>query len=300
MTKRVILAGGSGFLGGHLEQALLDRNYEPVVLTRSPRKPNQVAWDGKTPGDWTQYLEGAAAVINFTGKSVNCRYTPANRREIVESRVDSVNVIHKAILGAKTPPSVLVQAASAAIYGDAGSQTCDETASPGKGFSVETCLAWEHTFNSIDLPETRKVLFRIGFALDKNGGALQPLLQLTRFFLGGAAGNGQQYISWLHIDDLNRMFIEAIENPMTEGMYNAVGPNPVTNAAFMRTLRQVVGRPWSPSVPAPFVRIGAFLMGTEGELVLTGRRCLPTRFLKQGFTFQYTDLEQTLTAILTQ
>lgn len=298
MKGRVVLAGGSGFLGSHLEQALLARNYEPVVLTRSPRKPNQVEWDGKTPGDWTQYLEGAAAVINFTGKSVNCRYTPANRQEIVRSRVDSVNVIHQAILQAKTPPSVLIQAASAAIYGDAGSRICDETTPPGKSFSVETCLQWEHAFNSADLPDTRKVLFRIGFALDKSGGALQPLLQLARFFLGGAAGNGQQYISWLHVDDLNGMFIEAIENPAIKGLYNAVGPKPVTNAEFMQTLRHVVGRPWSPPVPAPFVRVGAFLMGTEGELVLIGRRCLPSRFLEQGFAFQYTDLEQTLMAIL--
>ena len=223
-SKRIVLAGGSGFLGQALAQDLVKQGCEVVILTRTPNhiveNIRYVQWDGKTLGLWSDTLDGADAVVNLTGKSVNCRYTPANRREIVDSRVNSVNILGRAILKCSVPPRVWVQAASLAIYGDAGSQVCDESTLPGHGFSPETCVTWEKTFNSLHLPNTRKVLLRIGFALDPHGGALGTLVRLTRYFLGGAAGSGKQFISWLHIADLNRVFIAAIEHSDWDGIFN--------------------------------------------------------------------------------
>lgn len=299
-TRRVVLAGGSGFLGRSLARELESRGYEAVILTRSPApgSAREVAWDGRTPGAWCAQLEGAEAVVNLAGRSVDCRYTPENRREILSSRLDSVRVLGEAIRQCATPPKVWVQAASLAILGNSGAAVRDESSPPGEGFSVDVCRQWEAAFAEQRSPATRQVLLRIGFALGRDGGALDKLARLTRWGLGGAVGSGEQYISWLHIDDLNALFLRAIENPSMEGVYNATGPSPVTNAEFMRTLRHVLHRPWSPPVPAWAVRVGARLMGTEAELALSGRRGLPQRLLAEGFHFRHENLHEALEDIL--
>ena len=302
-TKRCVLAGGSGFLGTALADELVLKGYEVIVLTRSPTnatgKVRYVKWDGKALGEWLETIDGSEAVINFTGKSVNCRYTPENCREIRSSRVDSVKILAEAIGRCKNPPKAWVQCASLAIYGDTGERTCDENAVPGEGFSAETCLLWEQAFDSVQLPATRKVLFRIGFVLGRNEGALGTLAKLVKFYLGGTVGNGRQYISWLHQRDLNQMFLWGIERTETRGVFNAASPTPVTNAEFMRELRRVLNRPWSPTVPAWAVRLGARMMGTEAELALTGRRCVPTRFQEKGFHFMYPVLREALEDLYT-
>jgi uncharacterized protein (TIGR01777 family) len=294
----VVLAGGSGFLGTMLARELTARAYDVVILTRTPgtstESIKQVAWDGKTVGAWAALLKGAEAVVNLTGKSVNCRYTAQNRREIVESRVNSVNAIAEALSACASPPRSWIQAGSLAIYGNAGDQACDESSSPGSGFSVETCKRWENAFGAADLPQTRKVLLRIGLALGREGVLVATLSRLTKYFLGGAAGTGRQYISWLHIQDLNEMFLWAIERRDVVGTFNATGPCPVTNSDFMRAMRRALNRPWTPSVPPWAVHLGARLMGTESELILTGRRCVPKRFAEIGFPFRFPDLESAL------
>jgi uncharacterized protein len=298
----VILAGGSGFLGEALAKFLVTEDYKPIVLTRSPKEykgaGHPLAWDGKTVGPWAAALNGAAAVINLTGKSVDCRYTPENRREIIASRVDSVRAIGHAITQCAEPPPVWIQAGSLAIFGDAQDRVCDETAQIGQGFSVEVCQQWEKAFAEFAKLPTRRVFLRIGFVLGRDGGALDKLAGLTKWMLGGATGSGKQYISWMHIQDFNRMCFWAIENQHAHGTYNATCPNPLTNAEFMRALRKTLHRPWSPPVPEFAVRIGARLMGTEAELALTGRRCIPQRLLSEGFQFNYTDLLTTLQQIL--
>ncbi len=297
-NERIVIAGGSGFLGSALAEHLSRQGREVVILTWSPRanvEPiRHVKWDGKALGAWKECLEGAEAIVNLTGKNVSCRYTPENRREIDESRVASVKVLHEAIQQCTRPPRAWVQGGSLAIYGDAGERVCDESAPPGTGFPVETCLLWEGAFNACSTPATRKVQFRIGFALGRSGGALVTLAKLTRWFLGGRVGSGRQYISWVHLADLNRMFDWAIERDDMVGVFNATGPRPVTNAEFMRELRRALGRPWSPPAPAWAVRMGALLMGTEACLALAGRRCLPGRLLEKGFEFEYTDLTAAL------
>jgi uncharacterized protein (TIGR01777 family) len=301
---RVVIAGGTGFLGRAVAADLITEGYQVLILTRSPRDREgairEVKWDGRSVEDWGALVDGARAVINLTGKSVNCRYTPANRREIIESRVDSVVALGEAIRAANQKPSVWIQSGSLAIYGDAGDRVCDEAAPIARGFSAETCVAWEKAFANAEAGHTRKVLFRIGFVIGRGGGALGTLAVLARRFLGGTVGTGRQFISWLHIADMNRMFRYAIEREGVSGTFNATGPNPVTNREFMRELRKALHRPWSPPAPALMVRFGARLMATEPELALTGRRCVPARLIEMGFEFQHPNLSEALADILAE
>jgi uncharacterized protein (TIGR01777 family) len=301
-NKRVVLAGGNGFLGRALSQELLRLGYEPVVLTRAPSTdPGSVqhlSWDGKSLGESAQSLDGARAVVNLVGKSVDCRPTEKNRREIVASRVDSVNVIARAISQCDDPPKAWVQASSLAIYGDAGDRICDEDAPLGDGFGADVCKRWEAAFGAARMPGTRKVVLRIGAVLAPEGVAMRKLLVLTKCFLGGTVGSGRQWISWLHLSDMTRMFLWAIERDEIEGVFHATSPNAVTNRELMRELRRALRRPWSPPTPAWAVRIGAKLIGTDAEIPLTGRRCLPKRFLEAGFEFEHPDLDETLASVL--
>jgi uncharacterized protein len=294
--KRIILAGGSGFVGQALAPVLIAKGYDVVVLGRSAahRKDgvDYLQWDGKTVGHWSNALEGAEAVVNLTGKNINCRHTPENRREIIRSRVDSVGVLGEAIANCVTPPTVFAQASGVGYYGDTGEQVVDEAAPPGSDFPAEVCQQWEGAFNALDLSGTREVVLRLGVVLGRNGGALPVLEKLTRWFLGGAVGRGSQFISWIHVADLIQMFLSAIGRPELTGVFNASAPAAVTNREFMRELRRALHRPWSPPVPAPFVRAGAWLMGSEGELALLSSRCTPRRYLEHGFQFQFPTLRE--------
>src|ERR1051325_1031914 len=300
-AKRIILAGGSGFLGTLLARALAARGDSVVVLTRRPSlredEVREESWDGRTVGHWAGLLNGAHGVFNFAGRSIDCRFTEKNRREIIASRVNSTRAIGEAIRRCAEPPAVWVQAAGDAIYGDSDDRWHDETSPPGAGFLVETCRLWEQAFNESPTPKTRRMLTRIGFVLSAEGGALPKLAGLARWGLGGRAGNGRQYISWIHAQDLVRIFLRALDSQGMEGVFNATAPNPVTNDEFMRDLRRALHRPWSPPVPAWAVRVGGWLMGTEPALALTGRRCRPKRLGGFGFWFRFPGLGRALAEI---
>jgi uncharacterized protein (TIGR01777 family) len=242
-------------------------------------------------------VEGAQAIVNLAGRSVNCRHTPENVREINESRVNSVNAVAAAIHNVAHPPRVWVQAGSLAFYGDLEDQWCEETTPSGQGKAVETCRLWENAFKIVPLSYTRRVLLRIGLVLARDGGALSVLGKLTRWFLGGTVGNGRQYVSWIHLADMNQMWMDAIERDDVIGVFNATGPNPVTNAEFMAELRRALHRPWCPPAPLWAVRFGSWLMRTDPSLALTGRRCASKRFLKLGFQFQFPELRDALREI---
>jgi uncharacterized protein (TIGR01777 family) len=216
----------------------------------------------------------------------------------MESRVNSVRALGDAISWCNQPPEVFVQASSLAIYGNPGDRWCDEDAPHGEGFSEEVCKRWEGAFDEVRAPGMRKIVLRIGIALAADRGALPVLERLTRWFLGGKVSHGRQYISWIHIADLTRMFFETIERADLVGAFNATGPNPVTNGEFMRELRRALHRPWSPPAPVWATRIGARLMGTEPSLALTGRRCRPKRFLESGFLFEFPELRRALADLL--
>jgi uncharacterized protein (TIGR01777 family) len=287
--KRIILAGGSGFVGSALASTLRTKGFKPLVLGRGGV---DLQWDGKTIGLWATALEGAEAVVNLTGKNINCRHTEENRREITRSRVDSVHVLGEVIMRCALPPKAFIQASGVGYYGDTGDRVADENSPLGDDFPADVCREWEGAFDALQLPATRKVLLRLGVVLGHDGGALPMLEKLARWFLGGAVGNGRQFMSWIHIADIVRMFETALERSELTGVFNATSPAPVTNSEFMRELRRALHRPWSPPVPAPFARAGAWIMGTDGDLALTSCRCVPRKFLEHGFDFRFPNLRE--------
>ena len=302
--RRIILAGGSGFIGRAIARELDRRGADVVILTRTPRLPcgnvRDVAWNGRTIDDgWLRELDGAAAVINLAGKNVNCRYTRRALDEIDRSREQAVRAVNQAINRCTRPPPVLIQASTTAIYGDAGERICDESTPPGEGIPVHTATKWERAFESIPTPHTRRVILRMPFVLGRDGGVLGMLATMARCFLGGTVAHGRQYISWVHIDDLLRIVLRAIEDERMTGIYITATPGAVTNAEFMRELRRAVRRPWSPPVLAVMVRFGCFLLRTEPVLALTGRRAIPKRLAELGFRFEHPDLPEALRSLLT-
>jgi uncharacterized protein (TIGR01777 family) len=296
--RKVVIAGGSGFIGRSLVAALRDAEYEVVILSRNPQGDSAgvraAAWDGRTIGPWAREVDGAEAVVNLAGKNVNCRYTRKNLDEIDQSRIDAVRVMGEAIARCEKPPAVLIQASTTAIYGDAGERWCDESTPPGEGIPPRTATKWETAFAASPTPHTRRVVLRISFVLGPGGGVLRMLTMLTRCFLGGRVGSGRQYVSWIHQRDLNGVILRAIDDERMSGTYNVATRNPVTNAELMHALRRVHRRPWSPPVPAWAVRLGCFALRTEPVLALTGRRAAVGRLLETGFSFEFPELDSAI------
>lgn len=301
-TKRdkIVIAGGSGFLGASILSKFKDA--ELVVLSRSKTgqqgNAKYVQWDAVNPGDWTSELEGSKAIINLVGKSVNCRYTDANKTEIINSRVNATNAIGKAIQGLKNPPEVWVNAGSAAIFGNSGTELKDERSATGKGFSPDVCKAWEKAFNTHETSGTRKVFLRIGMVLQKEGGIIKPFLNLVKFGLGGKIGSGKQYMTWIHEADFQELIKWAIDENNAEGIIHAASPNPVTNKEFMKSIRKAAGMSFGLPNPDFLIRFGAIFIGTEPELVLSGRRVISTFLLQKGFKFKYPYLHDALDQLI--
>jgi uncharacterized protein (TIGR01777 family) len=260
-------------------------------------------WDGKSLGDWTDEINGADVVINLAGRNVNCRYTPENRQEIMDSRVDSTRIIGEAIANAANPPKVWLQASTATIYAhrfDAPNGDADgiiggsEPDAPDTWrFSIEVAKAWEKAANNADTPRTRKVLMRSSVILSPdNGGIFDVLVGLMKRGLGGTSGDGNQYVSWLHDKDFIRSVGWLIEHDDLSGPVNLASPNPLPNKDFMRILRDA----WGTSIGLPATKwmlaVGAFLMRTETELVLKSRRVVPARMLESGFEFEFPHWER--------
>lgn len=302
MASRIVLAGGTGFIGGALARRFRERGHEVVVLTRSsPRRRGdgvrEVQWDGRTVAGWADELAGAQAVINLAGSSINCVHTPENRRRILESRIDSVRALGAALRASALPPPVWVQTGAVGIYGDT-EQRCTESTPPGTSFKAEVCVRWEEAFARECPAAVRPVVLRVGVVLGRKGGAYPPLARVARWFLGGTAGGGRQGISWILLEDLEEIFLRAVADPAMRGSYNACAPEPASNAEFMRTLREVLGRPWAPPAPAWAIKLAApLLMRTDPSLILEGQYAVPARLVAEGFRFKAPRLLSALTAL---
>jgi uncharacterized protein len=271
-----------------------------VVLSRGAgaRAGRSVAWDGATVGDWARELDGADAVINMAGRSVNCRYTAANRREILESRVQSTRAVGEAIGRCARPPRVWLQASTATIYAHRYDDANDErTGIIGGGesgapetwrFSIDVARAWEDALRDAHVPSTRKVLLRSAVTMSPDtGGPFAVLLGLVRRGLGGTTGDGRQFVSWVHHEDFVRAVTWLIDHDEIDGVVNVAAPEPLPNADFMRALRLAWGAPLGVPVRGWLLELGAALMRTETELVLKSRRVVPARLLDAGFEFHY-------------
>jgi uncharacterized protein (TIGR01777 family) len=295
---KVVIAGGTGALGRRLSDDLADRGHDVVVLTRRARpggRFRQVEWDGRTVGPWSAELEGSA-VVNLAGELVDRRPTAANIELLTRSRVEPTRALIAASHTLSAPVPVWVQASTLAIYGDAGDRVLDESAPPADGppQMAGVARAWEEAVSGARA-EGLAVL-RTGIVLDNDTPALDRLLGLARWGLGGRVGSGTQWISWVHIDDwlaIVRDVLAPGSAPLT-GVLHATGPNPVTNSELMAALRKAVGRPAAPPTPGVLVRLGAILLRTDPALALTGRRAVPARLADAGFRFRHPDLERAL------
>lgn len=297
---KIIIPGGSGQVGTVLARAFQKAGHEVVVLSRRPTNSpwRVVRWDGELLGDWVSELEGAEAVINLAGQSVNCRYTPENRKIIIDSRLKSTKVIGDAIAQAWKPPRVWLQASTATIYAHRYDAPNDEATGVIGGsepnapetwnFSIDVVTAWEKVLNDSATPLTRKVLLRSAIVMHPNHGSpFDILLRLVRFGLGGRAGDGGQFMSWIHDHDFFRAVLWLIEHEKLEGPVNLAAPNPLTNAEFMHDLRAAWGISFGLPATARMLELGAFILRSETELILKSRRVVPTRLLASGFEFNY-------------
>lgn len=295
-VRRVVLAGGSGFIGMALAKDFQKAGYEPVILTRSRKRPGEIQtaiWDGKTVGEWAGLLNDAAAVINLSGAPLTKRWTDEVKREIVDSRVDSSQAIGKAIRTCAIPPKVWINASGVGYYGDRGDEELDESSSAGEGFIPEICLAWERAQDEAETPGVRKVKMRTGVVLGREGGAFAELSKLTKRFLGGSQGNGRQWLPWLHLADMCAMYRWAVESEFA-GAVNAVGPEPVRNKDFMAALRRAAHRPWSPPAPAFMLSLAGAVMGVQADVMLQSQRAKSRVLQEAGFAYQFPSLDMAL------
>ena len=309
MRNRIVVAGGSGFIGSLLTDRLVSAGNEIVVLTRSSRQAGQsvrpVTWSGRTLGDWARELDGAHALINLTGRSVNCRYNEQNRREILESRVDSTRVLGEAIARSNTPPPVWLNASTATIYKHTFDQPMDEatgvidsTPEAKDKFSIEVARAWEEAFNDAPTPATRKVTLRTAmvFAASK-GGVYRTLRSLTRWGLGGTIAGGRQFISWIHEADFCRAVEWLIDRDDFRGPVNLASPYPITQREMMRIIRYACGVPFGLPATRKMLEVAAFIHRTEAELIIKSRRVIPSSLLASGFQFSLPHMEDAVREI---
>lgn len=298
-SRRIVIAGGSGFLGISLAHYLHENQFEVVLLSRNAPKTEgpwkHVAWDGRTLGNWKSCLNGATGMVNLAGRTVDCIKTPDHQDEILRSRVESTRVLGVAVRAIDQPPPVWVQMGTAHIYGDPPEAICTEDSSPGVGLAPFVGKAWEEAFECARLPSQRGVVLRTSFAIGCNrgagGGALDRLSLLTRLGLGGRIGSGKQGFSWIHELDLNRLFERALTQDSMQGIYIASAPNPVSQVEFMRALRDALGVRLGLPAFAWMVRLGApLLLRTDPDLALYGRYVRSARLQVDGFTFQFPEV----------
>jgi hypothetical protein len=296
---KIVLPGGSGQVGTLLARSFQLDGHEVVVLSRTPdRAPwKTIPWDAATLGSWATELDGADVVINLAGRSVNCRYTPENRRAIKESRVNSTRVVGEAIAAASRPPGTWLQASTATIYAHTFGPPHDENGEIGGNepgvpetwrFSIDVATSWERALDEANTPNTRKVKLRSAMTMSPDrGGVFDTLLRLVRFGLGGRAGDGRQYVSWIHEEDFIGAVYWLIQRHDIDGAVNLSAPEPLPNAEFMRVLREA----WGVRIGLPatewMLEIGARFIRTETELILKSRRVSPGRLLREGFQFHY-------------
>ena len=294
--KKIIIFGGSGFIGQNLARMLVVHDYEVHIVSRN--KPKDCVglftqWDAQTLGSWTELLEDAKAIVNLVGRSVDCIKTAENIDEILRSRVDSTLLIGEALKSVKVQPKTWVQMSTAHRYGDALDVTCTESSSFGYGMAPYVGKMWERAYAEVVPKEMKQVIVRTSFVLGKDGGALQRMATLTSWGLGGTLGHGKQGISWIHEDDMSALLLRAIENDNMQGVYITSAPNPVSNAKFMKKLRASLNVKIGLPAFAWMVKIGApLLMNTDPELALYGRYCVSERLEEEGFEFAYQTLDE--------
>ncbi|CAM5744979.1 putative Epimerase family protein [Streptomyces afghaniensis 772] len=297
---KIVIPGGTGQVGTVLKRALSAAGHDVVVLSRHARQQGEVHWDGSTLGPWAGEIDGSDVVVNLAGRSVNCRYTPANLREMMDSRVHSARVVGEAIAAAARPPRVWLQMSTATVYAHRYDAPNDEATgviggtepgAPGYwAYSVDIAKAWEREQETAATPRTRKVALRAAMVMSPDrGGVFDVLLRLVRLGLGGPVAGGAQYVSWIHDQDFVRAVEFLVARDDLTGPVNLAAPGPLPHRDFMRVMRTAWGVPMGLPATRWMAEAGAFVLRSDTELLLKSRRVVPGRLLDAGFTFGHPD-----------
>jgi uncharacterized protein len=305
--KKIVLAGGTGQIGTALINHFKSITDKIIILSRAAEKQvgnlQYLNWDGKNVGAWAKEIEDADILFNLAGKNVNCRYTEKNKKEIFDSRTDSIKVLAKAIANCKQIPKLWMQSASATIYRHSEDKPMsEEDLEIGEGFSVEVCKKWEKIFweETEQFKDMRKVILRTSLVLGKKEGVFPRLRNLTLFGLGGKQGNGKQWVSWIHEHDVVGLSEWIADRKEINGIINCTAPVPVKNTEFMKAFQRAYKMPIGLPSPKWLLELGAFVIGTETELILKSRWVLPTKLLNSGFKFQYPEIDAAVNQIVNE
>ncbi len=300
---RIVIAGGSGYIGQALVTEFSLEGYEVVVLSRTNRPvpgARVVAWDAASPSEsWYREIDGAEAVVNLCGERLLQRWSPAARARIRESRLGPTCLIGAAIAASTDPARTWVNASATGWYGDTGGKEVSEASPASDDYLGQLCRDWESEVDKAETPGTRRVKLRIGLVLGRDSEALKRLSLLARAFMGGPIGSGRQYMPWIHERDLARLFAWCVTSDVL-GAVNATAPNPVTNAEFMRELRSAVGRPGAPGLPSGLAMAVCDAMGWEKVMMLGGTRAVPAIACGRGFEFRFPTLSEALHDLLSE
>ncbi|MBI5020581.1 MAG: TIGR01777 family protein [Ignavibacteriales bacterium] len=301
---KVIIAGGSGFIGSELIRKLLASNHQVVLLSRKPvgfksgynESLQIVNWNGKHAGSWIKYIDGSDAVINLSGENVaSKRWSNTQKENLINSRIEPTMAIADAISKAVNKPKVFINASAAGFYGNFGDGDVFESETKGEGFLADLCEEWERNAMVTEKYGVRVVLLRIGVVLSPSGGALKKMLTPFKYFIGGPLGSGKQWFPWIHLEDVIRIIQFAIENNGIKGALNITSPNPVTMSEFAYSLGKVLKRPSLFPVPSIILKL---LLGEMSEIVLGGRKIIPKKLIDAGFKFKFIDINDTLIALM--
>lgn len=294
MNKKIVIAGGTGFVGKYLTKQFDNLGYQVIIISR--QKEN-IQWNDKT--GIINALENSELLINLAGKSVDCRYNEKNKTEILKSRTETTKALSEAILKCSNPPELWINSSTATIYRHAEDRPMTESKGEiGKGFSVDVATSWEKSFFSFQLPQTRQVALRMAIVLGKDGGVMKPFKNLVHYGLGGIQGNGKQMFSWIHIEDLFNIIFFFHSHKGLKGVFNCSAPNPVDNKTLMKSLRQAMKVKIGLPSPTWLLKIGAVIIKTETELILKSRWVVPEKLIESGYTFKFPTLETAIKNIL--
>jgi uncharacterized protein (TIGR01777 family) len=294
VSKKIIIAGGTGFVGKYLTKQFGNLGYQVIIISR--QKEN-IQWNDTT--GIIKALDNSEMLINLAGKSVDCRYNEKNKTEILKSRTETTKLLGEMILKCNKPPELWINSSTATIYRHAEDRPMTESKGEiGKGFSVNVATSWEQSFFSFQLPNTRQVALRMAIVLGKDGGVMKPFINLVRFGLGGIQGNGKQMFSWIHIEDLFNIILFLQSRKELQGVFNCSAPNPIDNETLMKSFRQAMKVKIGLPSPAWLLKIGAVIIKTETELILKSRWVVPEKLLAASYTFKYLTLETAIKNIL--
>lgn len=296
---KIIIAGGTGFLGENLEKYFTEKGHQVYIFTRNPQRKNEIYWDAQTVGEWKNSLEKADVLINLTGKSVDCRYHEKNKQEIYSSRINSTKILQKAVDECSEKPKIWLNASSATIYVHSENNlNTEENGIIGDDFSMNICKSWEKEFFAVKNEEIRKVALRTSIVLGNNGGAFPKLKMITKLGLGGKQGRGNQMVSWIHIEDFCKAVEWIIRNETISGAVNITAPDPLSNENMMKKLRHKIKVPFGLNAPVWQLEIASLFLNTETELLLKSRNVYPEKLIKNGFQFSYPTFNEAILNLL--